>query len=87
MTKTFLICLPSVRIASVSSSASFNQRTTFLPAYDLGHELSEHEELIEFLQRIPAGELMKHTSNSKFVASEGEPKTTYIEWNPTIESK
>lgn len=57
------------------------------PANDLGLSASNDEELVEFLHRIPAVELMKHTSHSKFIPGLGDPKTTIIEWNPTIESK
>lgn len=59
----------------------------FFAAHDIGRTATNNEELLEFLQQIPADELMKHTSHSKFVPSLGEPKTTYIEWNPRVESK
>lgn len=45
------------------------------------------EELLEFLQEVPAKELMRHTSNSKFIPRADEPKTIYVEWNPVVESR
>lgn len=87
-TKICSICFFWVCIANASFSTSINWYSIFdFSARDLGHSASTSKELIKFLKQIPAEELMKHTSNSKFVPLEGDTKTTYIEWNPTIESK
>lgn len=56
-------------------------------AHKLGEKAANTQELIVFLQRIPANELMKHTSNTKFIPSGGEPKKIFVEWNPRIESQ
>lgn len=58
-----------------------------IAAYDLGYMATTAEELVEFLQEVSAKDLMKHTSNSKFIPRADEPKTIYIEWNPIVESK
>lgn len=34
---------------------------------------------------MPANELLKHTSNTKLISKDGEPKIFFVEWNPTIE--
>lgn len=54
-------------------------------AYELDETVKSMQDLVEFLKHIPAMELMKHTSNTKIVSSEGDPKQMFVEWNPTIE--
>lgn len=56
-------------------------------AHAMGRKVSSSQELIEFLQQVPANKLLKYTSRTEMIPKEGEPRAIFMQWNLVIESK